>query len=233
MPLDPDHGYGLLRSEDHEKMELILSEHSHGFYGAPELHGMLTASVVGPESAPIDQILQRVLSSDEAEAIDFEKFDELRWALEKTKEMHLRILRVFSQDPELFRLLVYMPKLKEGDTTPDPQTWCNGFVEGMAFNRDRWAPLFSSEFGFAMLVPILMTSDPDEWANKDFFNPLAELAPLELCECLKTAVLAIYTFWSNYDSKPTPSRASKTLGRNDPCLCGSGKKYKRCCGRSI
>ena len=25
--------------------------------------------------------------------------------------------------------------------------------------------------------------------------------------------------------------AEKTLGRNDPCPCGSGKKYKRCCGR--
>jgi hypothetical protein len=22
-----------------------------------------------------------------------------------------------------------------------------------------------------------------------------------------------------------------TVGRNDPCLCGSGKKYKKCCGR--
>src|ERR1700760_401987 len=24
--------------------------------------------------------------------------------------------------------------------------------------------------------------------------------------------------------------ASRTPGRNDPCPCGSGKKYKRCCG---
>ncbi|QEN06395.1 hypothetical protein EW093_13400 [Thiospirochaeta perfilievii] len=22
----------------------------------------------------------------------------------------------------------------------------------------------------------------------------------------------------------------KKIGRNDPCICGSGKKYKRCCG---
>jgi hypothetical protein len=22
---------------------------------------------------------------------------------------------------------------------------------------------------------------------------------------------------------------SNTIGRNDPCVCGSGKKYKRCC----
>ncbi|HNI57821.1 MAG TPA: SEC-C metal-binding domain-containing protein [Elusimicrobiota bacterium] len=23
----------------------------------------------------------------------------------------------------------------------------------------------------------------------------------------------------------------KTIGRNDPCPCGSGKKYKKCCGK--
>jgi hypothetical protein len=34
-----------------------------------------------------------------------------------------------------------MPKLKEGDTTPDPQTRCNGFVEGMAYKRGNWAPV--------------------------------------------------------------------------------------------
>jgi len=28
-----------------------------------------------------------------------------------------------------------------------------------------------------------------------------------------------------------PVRAAKTPGRNDPCPCGSGKKYKKCCGR--
>ena len=25
--------------------------------------------------------------------------------------------------------------------------------------------------------------------------------------------------------------SEKTVGRNDPCPCGSGKKYKKCCGR--
>ncbi|PIW40483.1 MAG: preprotein translocase subunit SecA, partial [Chloroflexi bacterium CG15_BIG_FIL_POST_REV_8_21_14_020_46_15] len=27
--------------------------------------------------------------------------------------------------------------------------------------------------------------------------------------------------------------AGKKVGRNDPCPCGSGKKYKHCCGRGI
>ncbi|MDD2388984.1 MAG: SEC-C metal-binding domain-containing protein [Desulfobacterales bacterium] len=25
--------------------------------------------------------------------------------------------------------------------------------------------------------------------------------------------------------------AEKKVGRNEPCLCGSGKKYKKCCGK--
>ncbi|MBR6997252.1 MAG: SEC-C domain-containing protein [Prevotella sp.] len=28
-----------------------------------------------------------------------------------------------------------------------------------------------------------------------------------------------------------PYIAPKTPGRNEPCPCGSGKKYKNCCGR--
>ncbi|MDR2247188.1 MAG: DnaJ domain-containing protein [Treponema sp.] len=33
------------------------------------------------------------------------------------------------------------------------------------------------------------------------------------------------------DEKPEPvRRADPKIGRNDPCPCGSGKKYKRCCG---
>jgi SWIM/SEC-C metal-binding protein len=29
---------------------------------------------------------------------------------------------------------------------------------------------------------------------------------------------------------PVPRRSEKKAGRNDPCPCGSGKKYKKCCG---
>ena len=28
-------------------------------------------------------------------------------------------------------------------------------------------------------------------------------------------------------------RKEKKIGRNDPCPCGSGKKYKKCCGRNV
>jgi preprotein translocase subunit SecA len=36
---------------------------------------------------------------------------------------------------------------------------------------------------------------------------------------------------ANGDGRPTPvRREGRKIGRNEPCPCGSGKKYKRCCG---
>ena len=32
------------------------------------------------------------------------------------------------------------------------------------------------------------------------------------------------------DIQPAPVRTGPKVGRNDPCTCGSGKKYKNCCG---
>jgi len=33
--------------------------------------------------------------------------------------------------------------------------------------------------------------------------------------------------------RPEPIRVQKTPGRNDPCPCGSGKKFKNCHGRNM
>lgn len=35
----------------------------------------------------------------------------------------------------------------------------------------------------------------------------------------------------NMGDEPAPERKEKKIGRNDPCPCGSGKKYKKCCGK--
>ena len=35
------------------------------------------------------------------------------------------------------------------------------------------------------------------------------------------------------DSVNKTIRKGKKIGRNDPCPCGSGKKYKKCCGRDL
>lgn len=37
--------------------------------------------------------------------------------------------------------------------------------------------------------------------------------------------------YDNEQMNSLPSNAEVKIGRNDPCSCGSGKKYKKCCGR--
>jgi SWIM/SEC-C metal-binding protein len=32
-------------------------------------------------------------------------------------------------------------------------------------------------------------------------------------------------------ARPEPTSAERKVGRNEPCPCGSGKKYKKCCAR--
>jgi len=32
--------------------------------------------------------------------------------------------------------------------------------------------------------------------------------------------------------KVAPIKSAGAAGRNDPCPCGSGKKYKKCCGKA-
>jgi uncharacterized protein YecA (UPF0149 family) len=45
---------------------------------------------------------------------------------------------------------------------------------------------------------------------------------------LRREVAAVRAQLSSVLSAPKPTRSTKA-GRNDPCPCGSGKKFKHCC----
>ena len=49
-------------------------------------------------------------------------------------------------------------------------------------------------------------------------------------EDLAQAVTDIYRFWQAKRGSGTIRREEPKVGRNDPCPCGSGKKFKQCCG---
>ena len=50
---------------------------------------------------------------------------------------------------------------------------------------------------------------------------------------LPVILQSIAAYWRDPD-RPLPQREkvlqSTKVGRNDPCSCGSGKKFKKCCG---
>ncbi|MBP5260481.1 MAG: preprotein translocase subunit SecA [Paludibacteraceae bacterium] len=49
----------------------------------------------------------------------------------------------------------------------------------------------------------------------------------------KTDIMRAAARDTREQAKTQPVRVEKTVGRNDPCPCGSGKKYKNCCGRDL
>ena len=57
-----------------------------------------------------------------------------------------------------------------------------------------------------------------------------EVQPLEICHDCGTVAPYAPDHWS----QPwVPTHSKPRVGRNDPCPCGSGKKYKKCCGRAV
>ena len=64
-------------------------------------------------------------------------------------------------------------------------------------------------------------------------NQLNELVSLMMDCCNNTRLWANKGYTPNELMKlhKTPQAKSKKIGRNDPCPCGSGKKYKKCCGK--
>ena len=63
-----------------------------------------------------------------------------------------------------------------------------------------------------------------------FAKPAAEIRRTQVAK-QKTASLAGVGGDTSEAKKPVVRRASERIGRNDPCPCGSGKKYKQCCGK--
>ena len=70
-------------------------------------------------------------------------------------------------------------------------------------------------------------AEDEEWEEEEGASDLRE----ELVMTLPSCVERIHRFWRQRagPSATTPA-ARRKIGRNEPCPCGSGRKYKRCCG---
>jgi uncharacterized protein YecA (UPF0149 family) len=62
----------------------------------------------------------------------------------------------------------------------------------------------------------------------------AEVAALVIRECRSTGMTSRIAYAEpGGRTRPAPIGSEvRRIGRNEPCPCGSGKKFKSCCGRS-
>ena len=211
--------------------ELLLSD------GLPDetmdiamLDGFLTALAVGPTLLEPQRWLPEVWGGGEAGATVAKELPEptARATALILRHWHF-LLAQFQAEPENFAPVLYTTD-EDGGEVAGVDEWCIGFVRGMNVDDAAWQPLLDDEAMAEFLEPILLHGTEAGWQEmeKD-----AELAATQgdLAEALADCVLAIHDFWA-------PERAARTtvrhdapkVGRNDPCPCGSGKKFKKCCG---
>ena len=124
---------------------------------------------------------------------------------------------------------LFLERSLEGKAYTIVDEWCAGYVRGVQLAADR-----GGTAGLEMdilLMPILAFTSETRWRAHDLSSDV-EIDNIR--NAIIPNVRAIHAYWlarrEGRVSSPEPVRRSQTsVGRNDPCPCGSGKKFKKCC----
>jgi uncharacterized protein len=115
------------------------------------------------------------------------------------------------------------------------ETWITGFERAMRLRPDAWGPLVLSEdedqvASLPMLVALHEIAEGTSALDPAAIAELSALAP-DLIPALVLNLHACVTSLGVGHLLLSATAATRVkAGRNDPCPCGSGRKYKKCCG---
>jgi uncharacterized protein len=133
----------------------------------------------------------------------------------------------------------YIPILQSPDEEPPDsamdtgfgEEWARGFAKGMGFHSGRWDDALEEQTVQDCLVPMVLL---DMGENPDKPELVVDYARREsLATLIPMAVHELWRYWREHETGEAPVSApfkvGPRVGRNDPCPCGSGKKFKKCC----
>jgi uncharacterized protein len=99
---------------------------------------------------------------------------------------------------------------------------------GLQLRQEAWAPIFRHRHT-APVVWSILSLIADAYDSEA--EPLSLKERGKVLELLPISILAISTYWRDPEMRePLKPVRSEKIGRNQPCPCGSGRKYKKCCG---
>ena len=188
----------------------------------PELDGFMTAVAIGPEQIlPSEWMLVIWDNEDPVFADDAEMTAVMGGIMSRYTEI------VATIDDGSFGPILW----EDTDGSVIPADWAEGFLTGAGLRATAWQPLFQSEEDGFCLFPILA------WGSEEISDALFEESPQTIDELwdsaatlLPASVLAVAGYWKQRGQTPL-SKSTRKQGRNDPCACGSGQKFKKCCGK--
>ena len=137
----------------------------------------------------------------------------------------------------LFKGQAHVPLLQDENGTAHGNDWARGFMRGMHMRHDGWAELMDDEEHGGCLVPMMMLFHEHDEDPKMRPDPISPEQREDVIAHMAAGLVGAYqyfrsrrgTYACSASSREPKGNAAK-VGRNDPCPCGSGKKYKKCCG---
>jgi uncharacterized protein len=203
-----------------------------------ELDGYLTGIVVTPQPAPIlpGEWIARLWGEDGPIFDDETQINTVLTAVIKDYNALITEIDSGVNRLEVDNIVTYRPLFLADDEKPthdNVRTWVRGFWKAMTLAPETWSKLVEDERTQILIGPFVGFFDlePDERnvLPEDVDAILDENAALIPRMILVLRKLA--RIRQAYADAPQRSRRTK-VGRNDPCPCGSGQKYKRCCSRA-
>lgn len=222
--------------EDNDRLaELLLRFRHEGAMNLEEVDGYFAALVCAPSLVLPSGYLPEILGGECREPV---------WKSQEETQCFFDLLmhywngvvsRLSSGD-------AYLPYLLEHpDGSIYGNEWAHGFMRGIVLGEDDWREFFRDESQFGLMIPILALHhehDPDP-EMRSYAEPVSAELREKLLAGLSASVMEIYRRLAPAREMNASARAASAdsvpyskIGRNEPCPCGSGKKYKRCCGRA-
>jgi uncharacterized protein len=212
--------------------------------------GFFFALACAPEMAPPSEWIQFVLGEDDPEFEDERQVAEVMGALMGLyNEVNAGVLE---RDVSLPRECAFRDDLMSNLEPGAPiGEWCEGFRAGHVWLEESWERYLvgdmEDELSACLLTLVFFSSrkiaeeiaadgggaDRTVEDAAATFRRLFEGAMRSYAHMGRSIFEALYEAEEEGRLAPEPHVAPEPIGRNDPCRCGSGKKFKKCCGRNV
>jgi uncharacterized protein len=201
-----------------------------------ELDGFIAGILVCPEVVPPSEWLPVVWGQTESENDPvFDNLAHMNKMLTLVTEHYNDLARKLFERPNRYAPLFAVDN-RNGNILWE--LWIEGFEKAVKLRPSAWQRLLDADIETAKAMSgLLMLPDVarrDARFSKTECDSLASIAHERIGDWILTV-----NEWrlENYDFKrgesmppPVMHRSPEKVGRNDACPCGSGKKYKKCCG---
>ena len=197
------------------------------------LDGFLHAIAIGPETVMPSQWLPKVWGQADGGLLPpVQDMEEANHLLGLVMRHFNGIVLGLEQHPPAVSPMWTTSRYDTGEFE-DAEMWAYGFTEAVQLNPAAWQPLFKHPEGQQWYRPIHLLGADDASPEEEELTRTPEQREA-LTAQIEASLLQIHAFWlplrRAVAERQTAQAMSTKVGRNEPCPCGSGKKFKKCCG---